>query len=210
MKCTLKGITTFLKGLVTKTKKATTGLTDTPPLSESPITTGTQKKENPIDLSIRLSKNFYLKDLVRSDTAERLGIDNTPTDEEVEKLWYLTETVLQPIRDLINAPLMINSGFRSLELNANLNVSRIEDKRPAKPAKSQHTKAEAADIRCNIMSAAKLAKTIAESDIEFDQLILEYNARGSEWVHISKVSNGNRRQILTINSGMVSLGLVSK
>ena len=48
---------------------------------------------------MRLSQNFSLKELTASQTAERHGISNMPTDEHIENLKLLCENVLQPVRD---------------------------------------------------------------------------------------------------------------
>ena len=67
---------------------------------------------------MKLSKNFTLEELIRSNTAERMGIDNVPKDEKVvENLRSLCLEVLQPLRDYVGAPVHINSGYRCPELN---------------------------------------------------------------------------------------------
>ena len=89
---------------------------------------------------------------------------------------------LQPIRDKLNAPMIITSGYRSKEVN-NL-VGGVSN--------SQHTKGQAADFIVKKYAPVELIKIISKMDIEFDQLINEYN----RWVHISFNKNNNRREIL--------------
>lgn len=137
----------------------------------------------------RLSKNFWLREFEKSDTAARLVIDNTVKDEEVyNNLVQLVTTVLQPIRDALG-PVVINSGYRCLQLNRALHSKDS----------SQHIKGQAADIEVPGMSNYDLACWIRDN-LEFDQLILEYYTPGdpsSGWVHVS-ISNNPRNQTLTI------------
>ena len=66
---------------------------------------------------MNLTKNFSLSELTKSGTAIRKNIDNTPGGNELTNLVLLCETILQPIRSILNRPVIINSGFRSVELN---------------------------------------------------------------------------------------------
>lgn len=157
---------------------------------------------------MKLSKNFSLTEMTRSQTASRHGINNTPEPKQIENLRALAENVLQPVRDHFGVT-NINSGFRCLELNRKLGSKDT----------SQHTLGEAADIECFGTSNFELAKWI-QDNLEFDQLILEFwypdqgensvpnSGPNSGWVHVSYKSNGsNRNQVLTINRNGVFLGL---
>lgn len=139
-------------------------------------------------MSTKLSDHFTLEELIASDTADRLGIKNEPTLLEIEHAKQFLIPGLEEIRQLFGKPVIITSGFRSKELN------KVT---PGSSDTSQHTKFEAADIRCpefgNILS---LAKAIIASDIKFDQLIYEYGS----WVHVS-FSAKPRRSVLTKWSG---------
>ena len=87
---------------------------------------------------MKLSENFTLEELIHSNTAERMGIDNVPKDEKVvENLRSLCLEVLQPLRDYVGAPVHINSGYRCPELN--MAVDGVKN--------SQHCRGEAADIQ---------------------------------------------------------------
>lgn len=139
---------------------------------------------------MKLSNNFSLKELTKSQTAERKGISNEPeSDDIVENLRHLAENVLQVVRDEFG-PTVINSGYRSPALNAAIGGS----------SKSQHSKGEAADIEVPGVSNLEIAEYIRDN-LEFDQLILEAYRDGdpsSGWVHVSLKRDGdNRNQVLT-------------
>ena len=151
---------------------------------------------------MKLSENFSLQELLKSQTALRKGIDNKPTDPSViTNLQVLCEKVLQPIRDHFARPVVINSGYRCPKLNKAIGSS----------SKSQHTKGEAADIEIPGLSNKELAEYI-EDNLPFDQLILEfYNGvdPNSGWVHVSYVGDSdNRKQTLTINENGTFPGFI--
>jgi len=132
-----------------------------------------------------LSKYFSLRELTFSKIAEDNDIDNTPTPEILEKLKY-TANQLDKVRELLGNPVNISSGYRCLQVNR-----RIGSKDT-----SQHLKGEAIDFKCELFgSPKKVFDKIRESDIQFDQLILEFNS----WVHISFVKDGGRRESLIID-----------
>ncbi|HEC72035.1 MAG: D-Ala-D-Ala carboxypeptidase family metallohydrolase [Candidatus Thorarchaeota archaeon] len=148
-----------------------------------------------VDLDMRLSKNFTLREMIRSSIAQRLGIDNTPTSFKViEALTLLCQNVLQPIRDHFKKPVHVNSGYRGPKLN---------NATPGSSRRSQHRKGEAGDIEIYGVSNLKLAQWI-DNNIFFDQLILEYHTAGrpnSGWVHVSIKLSGLREQVLSKLSG---------
>lgn len=161
-----------------------------------------------VDTTMKLSKNFTLGEMIKSQTAERHGIDNTPYQNEVDNMIALCENVLQPIRDELGR-VNVNSGFRCLELNRKLGSKDT----------SQHVKGEAADIEIWGISNYELAEWI-QDNLKFDQLILEFwydeedednNPNGDPnmgWVHVSYSADGdNRNQVLTINKEGVFAGL---
>lgn len=134
---------------------------------------------------MQLSKNFSLDELIKSDTAIRLGINNTPNTGQIKNLELLAKNILQPLRDKFGS-IKILSGFRSPELNKAVNGSKTSD----------HMDGLAADIECKALSNAALASWI-KGNLTFEQLILEFYTPGdsfSGWVH---VSYGNKQQILT-------------
>ena len=137
---------------------------------------------------MRLSTNFSLAEMTKSQTATRKGIKNEPSTEHVENLIHLAETVLQPVREHFGKPVAISSGYRSPELCEAIGSS----------AKSQHAKGEAADFEIHGVDNKELATWISKNT-EFDQLILEFYVPGdpnSGWVHCSAVKAGPRKQVL--------------
>lgn len=125
---------------------------------------------------MRLSKNFTLRELIRSNTAERMGIDNVPKDEKViENLRNLCFEVLQPLRDYVGAPVHINSGYRSPELNRA--VGGVKN--------SQHSRGEACDIRIASPKQGREWAAWIEDNCRFDQMLLERNKNGGVWLHVS-------------------------
>lgn len=151
---------------------------------------------------MKLTENFSLGELLKSQTAERKGIDNKPSDPGIiVNLQVLCEKVLQPVRDEFNSPVVINSGYRSPKLNKAVGSS----------SKSQHTKGQAADIEVPTFSNKDIAIWISEN-LSYDQLILEfYNGVDprSGWVHVSYVDEEkNRKQNLTINKNGTFPGFI--
>ena len=141
---------------------------------------------------MRLSKNFTLSELTKSQSAERLNLDNTPNAETIDNLRFLCDHILQPIRNALG-PLVVSSGYRSHALNRAIGGS----------ATSQHMLGLAADIECPGMDNQKLAEWIYKNIPIWDQLILEFYTPGqpqSGWVHVSINPQGvNRKQSLIIN-----------
>ena len=138
---------------------------------------------------MKLSANFSLAEMVKSDTALRLDMENTPGDEEIENLTALCENVLQKVRDHYGKGVKVNSGFRHPEVNAKVGGSKTSD----------HCKGQAADIEIPGVANADLAEWIVEN-CEFRQVILEFYTPGipdSGWVHVSYVPGDNKKQVLT-------------
>lgn len=134
---------------------------------------------------MKLSKNFVLSELTKSNTAKRLGIKNEPTKEHMDNLQVLIRDLIQPIRDGIG-PIRISSGYRNPELNRAIGGSR----------KSQHCKGEALDLQfweMGQMNNKAIYDWVLESGIEFDQMINEFDFA---WIHISLKGEDNRRQVL--------------
>ena len=136
---------------------------------------------------MNLSRNFTLQELIKSDTAIRLNIDNNPNGDQIDKLKQLCENVLQPVRDHFG-PVTITSGFRSSDLCLKIGSS----------VNSQHAKAEAADFEVLGVDNAEVADWIHKY-LETDQLILEFYTPGepnSGWIHASWVPYQPRRQFM--------------
>lgn len=125
----------------------------------------------------QFTKNFSYDELIASATAKRLGLDNTPNEQEKEKLRKLAEDVLQPIRDAWRSPIVVNSGYRAEAVNKAVGGAK----------NSQHRLGEAADISIGGKERNKklfnfINKLIQKGTIKVGQLIDEYNY---SWCHIS-------------------------
>ncbi len=132
---------------------------------------------------MRLTPNFSLEQFIYSETAERERIDNTPAPDIVNNLLRLAQG-LEQVRALTGFALDISSGYRCPSLNARVGGAKT----------SQHTLGQAADFTCaEFGPPLAIIKAIRDSDIEFDQCILEY----ARWVHIS-FSAAPRGKVLTI------------
>ena len=137
---------------------------------------------------MKLSENFTLDELTKSQEAIRLGIPNEPGDEHITNLILLCTHVLQPIRNHFKMPLSISSGYRSAALCEAIGSS----------SKSQHTKGQAADFEIFGIANKDLADWIVQN-LDYDQCILEFwtpNDPNSGWVHCSYNDAGNRKQYL--------------
>ena len=137
---------------------------------------------------MKLTENFSLKELTSSQTAERKGIDNTPSTEHQENLKRLCESILQRVRDHFGRVVSVSSGYRSVDLCVAIGSKTT----------SQHAKGQAADFEIYGLSNQELATYIKEN-LDYDQLILEYwkeSDPNSGWVHCSFSLNGNRKQYL--------------
>lgn len=134
----------------------------------------------------QISRNFYLDEFTRSQTAARHGIDMTvPLDSEVYRnLKHLASNGLQPARDALG-PVFISSGYRPLVLNRRIGGS----------ATSAHVPGLAGDISVSGHSPLEVARWFEQSDVPFDQVIHEFG----QWVHVGMAAPGvePRRELLT-------------
>ena len=141
---------------------------------------------------MNLSENLTLAEVIKSSTAKRLGIDNTPTDQHLENLKLIAKHIFQPIREHFNKPINVSSGYRSKALN---------DATPGSSATSQHCSGEALDLDQDSMNTGVTNKMVFEfikNNLNFDQLIWEFGTdQNPDWVHVSYESTGRqRKQIL--------------
>lgn len=148
-----------------------------------------------------LSPHFSYAEGTISESAPRLGIDNTPSQEILRQMQN-TASYLEKVRDLLGNPIHVNSFYRSPALNAAIGGVPT----------SQHCKGEAADIICpQYGSCYDICKAIIAAGpdaIPFDQLILEHT-----WVHISFLNPGStpRGQVLSLlATGHYASGLTDK
>lgn len=135
---------------------------------------------------MQLSKNFTLEEFTISQTAARRGINNFPSLDIIDTLIY-TASQLELVRKNLSQPIIISSGYRCPELNKAVGGSKT----------SQHVEGKAVDFTSPRFGIPKQIITrILCSNIQFDQLILEYE----RWVHISFNKDNMRQQALVIDS----------
>lgn len=146
---------------------------------------------------MKLSKNFSLDEVIRSATATKLGIDNTPEQEHLDNLQVVIDEIAQPLRDHFGKPVRINSGYRSPALNEAIGGS----------TKSQHSKGEALDLEIDGVSNLEVADWITDN-CDYDQVILEFynpaEGTNSGWVHVSckaNLSQNRERNLIALKDG---------
>ena len=132
----------------------------------------------------RISKHISYKEAVGSNYAKQKGIKNKPNEEQVENMKLLAEEVFEPLREWVDAPIKVNSMFRSLELNTALKGSKT----------SSHMKGEAMDITSMGGKSNLEMFHWIKDNLEFDQLIWEFG-KEPKWLHVS-FSKNNRKQVL--------------
>ena len=134
-----------------------------------------------------ISEHLSLSELIRSDSAKRLGVTNMPTPEHIINLKALAENIFEPIRAHFRCPIYISSGYRSAELNKALNGAKS----------SQHLKGEAIDIDMDGSSNGVTNAMVYDfiiTKLDFDQVIWEHgNTENPAWVHVSYKKNGPQR-----------------
>ena len=143
-----------------------------------------------------LTSNFTLEELVASDTAARLGINNTPPPQVVAELQQ-TAALLEQIRTLLGGlPVRVSSGYRCLALNRALRSADT----------SAHVLGQAADfVVPGFGSPLAICRTLAphQPALQFDQLIHEFGS----WVHIGRRTLAPRGDLLTIDNAGTHTGL---
>ena len=135
---------------------------------------------------MKLSENFSLHEFTKSQTATRHNIKNVPNDKQIFNLRNLCVNVLQPVRDYFLKPMIISSGFRSVELNIKIGST----------IKSQHIQGMAADVEVLDVGNLELSNYI-HNNLKYAQLILEFHNPEdlhSGWVHVSYNAENNRHE----------------
>ncbi|MBR6280827.1 MAG: peptidase M15 [Bacteroidales bacterium] len=131
---------------------------------------------------------FTLQELLKSDTAKRKAIDNTPSFEVVDHLRELTGKILDPLRVAWGKPIRVSSGYRCPKLNAAVKGS----------ATSVHMIGYAADLQTS-GSFNKFRDFVVEwfrsTCTKFDQILLERDAKtGAQWIHVGLFDNNGRQR----------------
>jgi hypothetical protein len=133
-----------------------------------------------------ISKHISLKEATFSATAVRNNVTNQPTTEHLEAMKLVANKCFEPLREWYDKPIKINSFYRGVLLNKLVKGS----------LSSQHCKGEAIDMDAGSIDENKKLFEWCKSNLEFDQLINEFNF---SWVHISYTNKKpNRKQILVI------------
>lgn len=143
-----------------------------------------------------ISLNFSLEEMTMSQTATRLNIDNTPSQEVINNLSVLCNHVLEPLRELLGKPILITSGYRSPLLNQAIGGSK----------NSQHCTGMAADFHVSGMTVEELYQFVKKVDFPTDQVIQEF----SQWTHCSFSLGKNRREYLRATKDLEGHTIYSK
>jgi len=141
-----------------------------------------------------VTPHFSLEELIFSNTAIRLDIDNIPTPEALANLEILANGLEAVRAKLYSNPIKVSSGYRCLKLNRALKSRDT----------SYHVKGLAADFTCpRFGTVPEVMRALADSSIEFDQLILEFDS----WIHIGFAEAGAkpRRQMMIIDKSGVKV-----
>ena len=128
---------------------------------------------------MKLSKNLWLSEVIKSNTATRKGIDNSPTDLHIANLKYLAEKIFQPIREHFGCPIFVSSGYRSKALNEAIGGSQ----------RSFHSHGMALDLDMD-NKASKISNTdvfnFIKDKLEYTELIWEFGDEDKpDWVHVA-------------------------
>ena len=142
-------------------------------------------------LTMKLSKNLSLSEVTKSQTAVRLGINNTPDDEwTIGNLKAIAERVFQPLRDAFGCPIYVSSGYRSDALNRAIGGSK----------RSQHMEGRALDLDADVFGRCTNSQIFnwLRENVEFDQMVWEFGDDDNpDWVHVSFIYDGvNRKRCL--------------
>jgi len=136
---------------------------------------------------MNLSRSFTLEELCRSQAAARMGRQVFPTQDQLDSLRRLCVLVLQPLRDHLGKPIVINSGLRPPWLNILIGGSKT----------SAHMDGRAADIEVPGMSPLEVCRFVRAQRLEVDQVIHEFPPDGWTHVGIAKVGEIARAEYLT-------------
>jgi len=137
----------------------------------------------------RISEHISYREAVKSNTAMRLDIDNTPQPYEITNMQGVANNIFEPLREWVGGPIKINSFFRCTDLNRAIGGSN----------RSQHCQGRAIDIDDTFgYKTNKDMFHYIKDNLDFDQLIWEFGTKSNpDWVHVSYVSaNENRRRCL--------------
>lgn len=122
---------------------------------------------------MNLTPHFTIQELAGTSVVKYQKLNLLKAQEQMGKMYQLAGFA-ERVREIVGKPLIINSGYRCVELNNYLKGSLT----------SQHLLAEAIDIKVSGKTANELFQIIVASDLKYDQLILE-KVGNAQWVHVS-------------------------
>ena len=137
-----------------------------------------------------ISKHISYHEGTYSQTGVRRDLDNTPDDDQLNRMEKVAENLFEPLREWVGGPIKINSFFRGEPVNTAIGGSR----------KSQHMKGQAIDIDDTFghKTNAEMYHYVKDN-LDFDQLIWEFGTdKNPNWLHISWVSHRPNRKKLTV------------
>ena len=133
----------------------------------------------------KISKHVSYKEGIKSNTAMRLNIDNSPGEYHLSNMNAVAINVFEPLREWVDGPIKINSFYRSVALNKAIGGS----------SRSQHCEGRAMDIddTFRYKTNAEMYEYI-KKNLSFDQMIWEFGTdKNPDWVHVSYVSEEQNR-----------------
>lgn len=137
--------------------------------------------------------NFTFKEMLHSDTAKIYGINNIPSNADIyDNILTAILNCYQPVRNYINKPMNITSGYRSLPLNVKLGGA----------PNSHHTKGQAIDFTVTGLTTKQIVDKVIGSGVPYTQLIEEYGKDGSSWCHLSYDPKDLRKEVLIYKNGV--------
>lgn len=128
---------------------------------------------------------FKMSELIHSDTAVKLNINNMPNIQALDCMLDVIYYVLNPTRKYFNLPIIVTSGYRCSILNAKVGGKN----------NSQHLKGQAVDFVIKNCDLHKVFEYIRDN-LEYDQLLFERDSKGNKWIHVSYVKGKNRKQVI--------------
>lgn len=133
---------------------------------------------------IQLTRHFMLSEFIKSNTATKLKIANNPDLDQVSNLQYLCREILEPLREFMNEPIVISSGYRCPKLN----------KAVGGATNSQHLSGQACDIHLPSKETGIRYVQFILDNCRFDQMLYETDSNGISWLHVSIKQDGHNRQ----------------
>lgn len=142
-----------------------------------------------ISPEVKLSENLTVGEVIKSDTAIKKGIDNTPNRKEFDNLKLVAENVFQPTRDHFGVPIAVTSGFRCYTLNTIIGGAKSSD----------HITGNALDLDADVYGKITNADIFhyIKDNLDFKQLIWEFgDDKEPAWVHVSYQEGLNKKEVL--------------